>query len=207
MRAVLTLDQGRFLVSLARDAIERALETGEVMKRPANVDPELLKPAGVFVTLHSHIAGQSFLRGCIGLPGPFKPLVEATIEAALSSAFRDPRFDPVTKEEWNQIAVEVSVLSERRKLEVRHPAELPEQIVIGRDGLYVEGDWEKGLLLPQVAPAHGFSPEEFLGQACLKAGLPRDAWRKGRVTVYTFQAQIFSETEPRGEVVEVTFGL
>jgi len=52
---------------------------------------------------------------------------------------------------------------------------------------------------------HGFDAVTFLEQTCLKAGLPKDAWRRGKVKVYAFQAQIFAETEPNGEVVELTF--
>ncbi|MCS7225195.1 MAG: AmmeMemoRadiSam system protein A [Armatimonadetes bacterium] len=202
---MLNLTQGRFLVSLARRAIAWALERGEPLQPPKDVDPELLRPAGVFVTLHSHELGEPVLRGCIGLPTPIKPLVEATIDAAFSAAFRDPRFEPVSKEELPTITVEVSVLTDRKKVISAHPSQIPHQIVIGRDGLYVEGTFERGLLLPQVAPAHGFSAEEFLDQVCLKAGLPRDAWRKGQATIYTFQAQIFAEKEPGGEVVELTW--
>jgi uncharacterized protein (TIGR00296 family) len=70
----------------------------------------------------------------------------------------------------------------------------PSDIVIGRDGLIVEQHGRKGLLLPQVAPEHGFDPGTFLAHTCLKAGLHAEAWRRG-AALYRFEAEVFSETE------------
>ncbi len=202
---MLTLEQGRFLVKLARQAIATALQTGEVLSAPFDVMGELKEQRGVFVTLHRHFVGERMLRGCIGVPLPLKPLVEATIESALNAAFRDPRFPPLEAEEFSQVTVEVSVLTVPKLLEVTDPKEYPAKIRIGQDGLLIESEWQRGLLLPQVALEHGFDAVTFLGQACLKAGLPKDAWQKGDIRVHTFQAQIFAETEPDGDVVEMTF--
>jgi uncharacterized protein (TIGR00296 family) len=123
----------------------------------------------------------------------------------LNAAFRDPRFPPLEIDELDKVMVEVSVLTLPQLIEVSDPKEYPAHIVIGRDGLLVEADWQRGLLLPQVAVEHGFDAVTFLEQTCLKAGLPKDAWRKGKVNVYAFQAQIFAEAEPNGEVIELTF--
>ncbi len=202
---LLTLEQGKFLVQLARQTIRTKLEAGKVLSPPAKTDPRLWEPRGVFVTLHALVAGEKMLRGCIGVPYPIKPLIEATIESALNAAFRDPRFPPVEAPELPNLLVEVSVLTPPQMLEVSDPREYPMHIVIGRDGLLVEAEWQRGLLLPQVAVEHGFDAVTFLEQTCMKAGLPKDAWRKGNVTVYVFQAQIFAETQPEGEVVELSF--
>jgi len=202
---LLNLEQGKFLVKLARKAIETVLQLGELPQLPADVDEVLKEQRGVFVTLHEQVGNEKMLRGCIGIPYPVKPLVEATIESAINAAFRDPRFPPVEADELDKLMVEVSVLTPPQLIEVSDPREYPSQIVIGRDGLLVESDWQRGLLLPQVAIEHGFDATTFLEQTCLKAGLPKDAWRKGKVKVYSFQAQIFAETEPDGEVVELTF--
>ncbi len=202
---LLTLEQGRFLVKLARRAIVTALQTGEVLLPPTEANEVLKAPRGVFVTLHTLVSGEKMLRGCIGIPYPIKPLIEATIESALNAAFRDPRFPPLETNELPQLLVEVSVLTPPQPLTVADPREYPLHIVVGRDGLLVEGDWQRGLLLPQVAVEHRFDAVTFLEQTCLKAGLPKDAWRKGRVRVFVFQAQIFAEATPEGEVVEITF--
>lgn len=202
---MLSLEQGKFLVKLARQAIATALYSNEVLSPPVDVDEVLKERRGVFVTLHEQLEGEKALRGCIGIPYPVKPLIEATIESALNAAFRDPRFPPLEADELDKIIVEVSVLTPPQIIEVSDPKEYPAHIVIGRDGLLVESEWQRGLLLPQVAVEHGFDAVNFLDQTCLKAGLPKDAWRRGKVKVYAFQSQIFTETEPGGEVVEVTF--
>ena len=66
------------------------------------------------------------------------------------------------------------------------------EIVVGRDGLIVERGSHKGLLLPQVAPDHGFDRDTFLAHTCIKAGLPPDAWEHG-ATIYRFEAEVFGE--------------
>jgi uncharacterized protein (TIGR00296 family) len=65
-------------------------------------------------------------------------------------------------------------------------------VVVGRDGLVVEQGHRRGLLLPQVATERGWTPEQFLRQTCVKAGLPPDAWRRG-ASVYRFEADVFGE--------------
>lgn len=200
---MLNLEQGKFLVKLARQAIVTSLVSGEIISAPTEADEILRKPRGVFVTLHEEVGGEKMLRGCIGIPYPIKPLIEATIESALNAAFHDPRFLPLEFEELGKVTIEVSVLTQPQLLETSNPSEYPSLIVIGRDGLLVESEWQRGLLLPQVAVEHGFEAVTFLEQACLKAGLPKDAWRSGNVKVYTFQAQIFAETSPDAEVIEV----
>ncbi|MFN3420958.1 MAG: TIGR00296 family protein [Armatimonadota bacterium] len=202
---LLNLEQGKFLVKLARKAISSVLQSGEFPSVSGEVDEVLKEKRGVFVTLHEQVGDERMLRGCIGIPYPVKPLIEATIESAINSAFRDPRFPPVEADELDKLMVEVSVLTPPQLVEVSDPQEYPSQIVIGRDGLMVESDWQRGLLLPQVAVEHRFDATTFLEQTCLKAGLPKDAWRRGKVKVYVFQAQIFAETKPNGEVVELTF--
>jgi uncharacterized protein (TIGR00296 family) len=85
---------------------------------------------------------------------------------------------------------------------VKNPLDLPLNIQVGRDGLFVDGVGTRGLLLPQVAVDEDFDAEEFLNQCCLKAGLMPDAWVTGSVKVARFQGQIFSEDTPRGRVLE-----
>lgn len=199
-------EKGEFLVRLARDAVTRFLSEGIVMDVPANTPKELMRPMGVFVTIES--IGRSRegtvkeLRGCIGFPLPVKPLAKATIEAAISAAVEDPRFPPITYSELDNVTFEVSVLTPPVEIEVKSPKEYPSKIVIGRDGLIVERGVFKGLLLPQVAVEYGWDSLTFLAEACMKAGLPPDAWALEGTRIYKFQAIIFSEVEPKGRVVK-----
>lgn len=192
----LTLEEGTFLVRLARKSIEKYLLEGELLEE--EVTEKLKKPRGVFVTLLKH--GE--LRGCIGFPFPSLPLAEATVKAAISSATSDPRFPPVTIEEMEEITIEVSVLSPPEPIVVKDPREYPSHVRIGRDGLIVEWRGFSGLLLPQVAVEWNWDPEEFLSQTCIKAGLGADWWLRKDVKISKFTAQIFSEIEPKGKVEE-----
>lgn len=198
---MLSLDDGRLLVKIARETIEQYVRKGKTLE-PEGVPERLRQPRGVFVTL----TRKGELRGCIGYPLPVKPLMEALIDAAISAATRDPRFSPVRADELKEITVEVSVLTEPELIRVKHPREYLEKIRIGRDGLIVEWSGFAGLLLPQVPVEWGWDVEEFLSQTCVKAGLPPDCWLEKDVKVKRFSAQIFREKTPGGEVEEHVLG-
>jgi len=192
---MLTLQEGKLLVKLARKTIETYLREGKKPSAP-KVSVKLREPRGVFVTLTK--GGE--LRGCIGHPLPTTPLVDAVIDSAISSATRDPRFPQVTPEELPELEVEVSVLSKPEPIKVKSPREYPKSINIGRDGLIVEWSGYAGLLLPQVPVEWGWRVEEFLSHACMKAGLMPDHWLREGVRISKFSAQVFKERGPGGEV-------
>jgi uncharacterized protein (TIGR00296 family) len=181
--AMLTQEQGQYLVNLARKNIVHFLKTGKPL--PVDDFPAILKEKrGVFVTLKKH----EHLRGCIGYPEPVYPLLDALLDSSISAAVRDPRFPPVTSSEMDTLTVEVTVLTEPEPIQPD-----PANVTIGKDGLMVEQGIFKGILLPQVPVEWNWDSEEFLCQACIKAGLPPDCWLDKKTTVYAFQGQIFSE--------------
>jgi len=198
---MLTLEEGEVLVRTARSSIDAHLSRTDC-KIPADVSAGLRERRGVFVTLLDHSAGDG-LRGCIGIPFPTRPLIEQVKVAAVEAATEDPRFDPLELSEFkDRIIVEATVLSALEPIWVKNPLDLRENIVVGRDGLVVEGMGSHGLLLPQVAVDEGFDSEEFLSQCCLKANLPPDAWLTGHVQVSRFEGQVFAEDKPNGRVFE-----
>jgi len=203
----LSKEDGEFLVKLARRAVESYITEFVRIELPPETPMKLKERSGVFVTLEKITRDASgvprrVLRGCIGFPEPVLPLAEATVEAAIAAATRDPRFEPVAPDELKSIAFEVSVLSPLKLLDYVKPDELLEKVKVGRDGIVVEKGVLKGLLLPQVPVEYEWSVEEYLENACIKAGLPPDAWRTTKLKVYTFQARVFAEVYPEGEVVE-----
>ena len=202
----LTLEEGKFLVSLARKTVETYLKTGRRLKIPENVPPKLMEKCGVFVTINKLKNGKRELRGCIGYPYPTHPLIEAVMDSAISSATRDPRFPPLNENELEKVIFEVSVLTPPEIIKVKKPMEYPSKIKIGRDGLIVESGFYKGLLLPQVPIEWKWDEEEFLCQCCLKAGLPPDCWLLEETKIYRFEAIIFEETKPNGEIVRKELG-
>ncbi len=195
---MLTKSEGEIAVRLARKAIQECIGNRKKIEADG-LSPVFREKRGVFVTLNKRLKTNE-LRGCIGRPYPVMPLGEAIIASAINAALEDPRFDPVKKEEINDILIEITVLTIPELIKAK-PADIPGKIVIGRDGLIVADSRSQGLLLPQVAVEHGFDPLEFLCQTCMKACLMPDAWLTG-AKVYSFQGQIFQEMEPGGEIRE-----
>ncbi|MEM4554443.1 MAG: TIGR00296 family protein [Candidatus Anstonellaceae archaeon] len=195
---VISLEDGTYLVRLARKAIEAYLETGKKIS-PEKTDGVLAEKMGVFVTLEEYPSKE--LRGCIGYPLPIKELGLAVVDCALSAAFDDPRFAPVEKHEFEKCTVEVSVLTVPQEIKVRSPSEYPSKIKIGRDGLIIEYGYASGLLLPQVPVEWNWNEKEFLSHLCQKAGLPPDMWMSPSAKIKRFEAEIFCEEKPAGKVV------
>lgn len=170
------------LLKIARQSIEANVNGLPVPE--FQVESEILKKQmGAFVTLTK----KGELRGCIGNIVGTGPLFLTVSKMAIAAASEDPRFPPVRKHELDDIVVEISVLTPLK--EIRGP----EDIVIGRDGLYIEKGMNHGLLLPQVATEYGWGREEFLDHTCIKAGLKPGSWQQG-ARIYSFSAQIFNET-------------
>ena len=171
------------LIALARKSVETAVRERKLYEPSASEFPTLQQERGVFVTLKE----KGELRGCIGLIAAEKPLYLGVRDAATSAALRDPRFPPMTAAELPNLQYEISVLTPfRRVLDVK-------EVRVGRDGLLmIQGRYE-GILLPQVPVEQGWDRKTFLEEACLKAGLPRQAWQDEATDIYSFSALVFGE--------------
>ena len=180
-------EAGQYLLNLSKESVKYFLESGKTMLRPTDYPSELNDPLGVFVTLNKN----NNLRGCIGYPEPIKPVIDATIEVAVSAAFNDPRFPQVSKKEFEDLDFEVTVLTKPEIIEVKKADEYFDKIEIGRDGLIIQKGYARGLLLPQVAVENAFTKEDFLNHTCMKAGISADCWMDQSCDVYKFQGQIF----------------
>jgi len=180
-----TADQKTALLLFARETLRRYFET-ETLPLPRGYDPALGRKSGAFVTLNEH--GE--LRGCIGRMTEDLPLYQVVGYCALQSAFNDRRFSPLEPGELSAVEIEISVLTPYKRIGGY------EEIQIGRDGVVIEKDGRSAVFLPQVAVEQGWSRDEMLEHLSLKAGLPRDAWKKDAV-FRTFQATVFGETGHR----------
>ena len=192
---------GEKLVKLARKAVEKYLNESVVI----NADNlyGLSQKAGVFVTLNYLSNNKEYLRGCVGFPVAEKTLYQSVIEAAIAAASQDPRFEPISKEDIENIIFEVSVLSPPEKIEVQNPKDYKNHIKIGRDGLILKCKYGSGLLLPQVPVELNWDIDEYLANICYKAGAPLDAWLMPESQLYKFGAIIYKEFEPNGNVKKV----
>ena len=199
-----TLEDGRTLIKFARDNIEHYLEYNKRVVVPESLKERFSDKYGVFVTLNIYEFKGNPLRGCIGYIEPTYSLFEVVYRVSVSSATEDPRFSSVTLDEMDNIVIEISILTPPKLVEISDPSEYLEKIVIGRDGLIAEQGMRRGLLLPQVPVDHNrnWDVETFLEHTCSKAWLSSDAWRDiKRTKIYSFQAILFEERTPRGEIV------
>jgi len=182
----ITNKQKEYLLHLARRSISYYLKTGEKMSIAPPEDEILKKKLAVFVTLNKK--GQ--LRGCIGQMVAQEALYKAVIDMSVSAAAHDYRFPPVKPEELDDINIEISILTPLKSV----PSW--EDIVLGRDGVYIRKGYRSGVFLPQVADETGWTKEEFLSQLCYqKAGMPPDCYKDPDIEIYTFQVVKFHEKE------------
>ncbi|MEM3437600.1 MAG: TIGR00296 family protein [Nitrososphaerales archaeon] len=196
-------EDGELLVKIARNAIESYVRNHKRITPPKDLPEKFYEKCGVFVTINKRENGKKQLRGCIGYPYPDKPLVEAIIDSGIAAAVEDPRFEPLSVNELNEIIIEVSILTPPELIVVKSPREYPSKVKIGEDGLIFKWIWGSGLLLPQVPIEYNWDAEEFLSNTCMKAGAPPDAWLLPNVKIYKFSCIIAKELEPRGKVVVV----
>jgi AmmeMemoRadiSam system protein B/AmmeMemoRadiSam system protein A len=171
------------LLKIARSAIEAKLR-GQPVPEPESGSDKLSEKRGAFVTLTK--AGQ--LRGCIGHIRGTQALDLTISQMAIAAATEDPRFPPMTADELDDVAIEISVMTPLKTITD------PEEIEVGRDGIYIQKGYNSGLLLPQVATDYGWDRYEFLDHTCMKAGLPAGCWREG-AKIQIFSAQIFGEAD------------
>jgi AmmeMemoRadiSam system protein A len=177
---MLTPEQRRYLLDLARASIERQVRGGVPVEAGTMPLPD---SSGVFVTIKQ----RGRLRGCLGTLKNRAGLAAEVCRCAAESASEDPRFPPVTVDELPDLSLEISVLGPLEEIEAT-----PGAFTIGIHGLVVEQGYHRGLLLPQVATEWGWDAGQFLRQTCVKAGLPPDAWQNG-ARVFRFAAEVFGD--------------
>lgn len=183
----LTKEERAILLKEARETIESyARERKKAgFEKDASRTPALEGRRGAFVTLHKRGA----LRGCIGTFEGEGSLIETIRNMALASGWKDPRFPQLDKKELDDIDIEISVLTPRRRIKD------PEDIEVGKHGIYITRGFNRGVLLPQVATEQGWDRDTFLEHTCIKAGLERDAWKDPDTVIEVFSAEVFGEKD------------
>lgn len=182
---MLNSQQKKELLNIARTTVESYIKDKKIPEFN-ETDPDLLLHEGAFVTLHK----KGELRGCIGNIVGTQPLWLTVRDMAVESSTRDPRFEPVAPDELKDIKIEISVLSQPKRVQDVN------EIKMGTHGVIVKRGFNSGVFLPQVATETGWSRDEFLSNLCAhKAGLPADAWKDKKTELYSFTAQVFGEEE------------
>lgn len=183
----LTPEQRQTLLDIARRSIRHGLDQGSALRIQAtDYEPPLRATRASFVTLDHH--GQ--LRGCIGHLEASLPLVEDVAENAFAAAFRDPRFPPLTADEYPGLELHISVLTPATALTCESEADLLRQMRPFVDGLILAEGARRGTFLPSVWEQLP-EPRDFLRNLKQKAGLPADYWSPS-LQIYRYETESFS---------------
>ena len=162
------------LKDIALTSIKDSLDRKRIVE-PTILTATLKQKCGAFVSLHK----QGRLRGCIGHFGEDVPLHEIVAEMARAAAFEDPRFMPVTRDELDDIDIEISVLTPMRRIESL------DEFQLHKHGIYIKKGYRSGTFLPQVADEVNWTKEEFVGHCAQdKAGIGWDGWKDAELYVY-----------------------
>ncbi len=171
------------LLSYARKVIDSYLKEGKAPSVEIHNKALLECERGAFVSLHK----DHELRGCIGVFTSNKQLYETISEIAITASTKDPRFEPLTLNELPDTTIEISVLTPLKKIKDISEVE------VGRHGIFITKDGNRGVLLPQVATEYDWDRDTFLAHTCLKAGLSPYCWKEELTEIYIFEAEVFRE--------------
>ena len=187
-----TDEERAVLLQLARQAITAAA-AGRPLPKPdlSRLPASLTSPGACFVTLQR---GRD-LRGCTGTLLARAPLAEEVVQTAAQTALYDPRFAPVRPEEVGKLTIEISILTAPTPLDVKDPAQLPQMIRPGIDGVTLHRGRFRATFLPQVWEKIP-DPIRFLDMLTQKMGLPSRAWTQKGMEAETYQVEEFAEDEP-----------
>jgi AmmeMemoRadiSam system protein A len=189
--ASLSQNQGQVLVKLARKTIMEKLGKKMAPDKARELSDSLRddcyrKQSGTFVTLKL----DDHLRGCIGSLTSNESIRAGITHNALNAAFGDPRFSPLTADEFEQVDIEISILSEPKAIEYTDYSDLIAKLRVNIDGVIIRKGRARATFLPQVWKQLP-KPDIFLSHLCTKAGLPADSWKNTKLEVLTYQVQCF----------------
>jgi len=188
-----SLEEGAELVSLARHAIETLM-----FNMPLSLEhyKKFIQKHGIYVTLRK----DGRIRGQMGTIETRDPLYKAVIKAARDAAFRDKRFSPLTKEELDDVEIEVAIVFNPRLLRVMRAEDYFKHIHPGTDGIAIKGGVYNAVVLPDRTMMY-WDAERLLRYLCTSAGLSMDSWKDLSHSIYLFQCQIFAEKNKK--VIEI----
>lgn len=136
-----------------------------------------------FITLKIN----NVLRGCIGSLQAHRILLEDLIHNAKAAAFKDPRFKPLSINEFKNIQIEVSLLSKAKFLEYSDLQDLKSKVKVFTHGIILSHENKRSTFLPQVwEQLNNF--EIFFDALCKKAGLDYSCLSKGAL-IYTYEVK------------------
>ena len=173
------------LIKTARESIQSGLQLGSYP--PAKVPCVLEENGASFVTLEIN----NNLRGCIGSIMAHRPLINDLYKNAHASAFSDPRFRPLTVEEFPHIKISISLLSAPKRVEFKTEEELLDKLIPNVDGLIIRDKNYQAVFLPVVWEQLP-DKKEFLNALKQKAGMPHNYFSE-TLEAFTFRTIYIQE--------------
>lgn len=139
---------GKLLIDLAKIAIIDKLNDTNTLNKEEFLEklPNFSKMGATFVT----ITKDGNLRGCIGSLVPHTTLYEDLSSNAIKAAFEDPRFPPLTKEEFENIKIEISIIGPIKNVVYNGFKDLATKIIPKEHGVILRLGKNQGTFLPQV---------------------------------------------------------
>ena len=179
-----------YLLKIARRAMQKYFQDEGVFQVEKDELPQSLKEKkGTFVTLWKN----NELRGCIGNLESEKPIYQSVIDNCLASALLDSRFTALKGNELNDIKIEISILSELKKLpNFTDYDSFLKYLNKYKPGLLIKKGAHQATFLPQVWEDLN-SAELFISHLCEKAGLEKDEWKRMDLEIYQYSAEVFKE--------------
>ncbi len=175
-----------YLLKVARNSLEELFErmTTKEVKESFNELTTMNMKTGAFVTLHH----RGELKGCIGRMESGEQITELVRKMTISSATQDHRFKSISREEINEIDIEISVLTPKIKINST------DEFDHTKHGIYIQKGELSGTFLPQVAEDTGWDKEELLGRCSRdKVGIGWFGWENA--DLYIYEVINFSESE------------
>jgi len=182
------------LLNLSRAALDEFVTEGrQIQINESSMPEDLKKKSGCFVTLYEN----NQLRGCIGYILPDEPLYKCVIDNVINAAQHDPRFSPLGAGELNQTRIEISVLTNPKKLDFSSGDDLKGKLN-ENDGVVMRQSMKQSTYLPQVWEQIP-DKELFLSSLCEKGGMIADCWNSTATDVFTYHALVFDESIRNGK--------
>ena len=182
-------DRSRLLAIADEVIVDELLGRDPIVLDAVPLPAELRAPVGLFVSLHVRGA----LNGCIGSIQTNEPLGVSVARHAWSAAFADPRFPSVTWADYEDLDIEISILSPLASAAASARPVLLDALRPGVDGLLIAAGSKQAVFLPvvweQLATA-----DEFVSQLFRKAGLSPAAWPSD-LRAFVFTTDTFSNRE------------
>jgi AmmeMemoRadiSam system protein A len=185
----ITEKEGKTLLNIARTKISQQLSLNKNdIKKKTSKNNVFYEKRGIFVTLYKNDG----LRGCIGTLEPSECIIDGIKNNAVNAAFQDPRFPQLKPDEFNEINIEISILTKPEKLDYTDYNDLLSKLKPHIHGVIIQKNNHKATFLPQVWDQLP-KADDFLSHLCQKAGLASDEWKTGNLEVMIYQVQYFKE--------------